>query len=59
MESISSHDIRTQIGPVLDRIMSGETVTITRWRRPVAVLVPLQVHRRLIEAAATPEEADS
>jgi prevent-host-death family protein len=40
MESVSSFDAATHLPVLLDRVVHGERITITREGVPVAVLVP-------------------
>jgi prevent-host-death family protein len=41
MSSVTIRDLRNHGGEVIDRVLSGETVVITRSGVPVAELVPL------------------
>jgi prevent-host-death family protein len=41
MGEATVRELRNQGGQVLDRVMAGERVTITRDGRPVAVLIPI------------------
>jgi prevent-host-death family protein len=43
--SISVRDLRNTVSAVLRRVESGETLTVTVDRRPVAELVPLRRRR--------------
>ena len=57
MESIDACEARTLLPRLLERVMRGESLTITRQGRPVARLVPveddrdraLRASRRLLE----------
>lgn len=40
MESIGAYEAKTQLSKLLDRVMKGERITITKHGVPVAVLQP-------------------
>lgn len=40
MESVGAFEAKTHLGELLDRVERGESVTITRRGKPVALLVP-------------------
>lgn len=42
---ISAFDAKNRLGQLLDRVESGEEITITRHGEPVAMLVPLGVRK--------------
>jgi len=46
MATVTVRELRNQGGDVLDRVVAGEHLTVTRDGRPVAVLVPI-THRTL------------
>ncbi|WP_375424246.1 type II toxin-antitoxin system Phd/YefM family antitoxin [uncultured Friedmanniella sp.] len=50
MSEATVRDLRNQGGHVLDRVLAGEAVTITRDGEPVAQLIPLR--RKPLSAAA-------
>lgn len=54
MEEVSVRDLRNYGGQILDRVEAGESMTITRDGKPVAVITPLPTPRlnahALIEA---------
>lgn len=41
------HEAKTQLSQLLARVEKGETITIARTNRPVAVLAPLPAPRQL------------
>ena len=41
MDSIGSYEAKTHLPRLLDRVIGGESLTITRHGRPVARLVPI------------------
>lgn len=41
MDAVGAYEAKTQLARLLDRVASGETLTITRRGRPVARLVPV------------------
>ncbi|KHL00079.1 hypothetical protein LK09_01715 [Microbacterium mangrovi] len=41
MKTISIADLRHDPGPALDAVANGDTYVVTRYRRPVARLVPV------------------
>lgn len=45
MESIGAFEARTHLSKLLDRAARGESVTITRHGKPVALLVPAMTDR--------------
>lgn len=51
--SVSIRDLRNHGGEVVDRVLAGERLTVTRSGRPVAELVP--VRRRALSASALVE----
>jgi prevent-host-death family protein len=40
MTSIATHEAKTHLSKYLDRVQHGETIIITRGRKPMAKLVP-------------------
>lgn len=50
--SISVRDLRNTVSEVLRRVESGERLTVTVGRRPVAEIVPLRRHRTVPAAEA-------
>jgi len=46
--TIGSYDAKTRLSELLERVQSGEEITITRHGNPVARLVP--IHRQSSEA---------
>lgn len=44
MDDVTVRELRNHGGEVLDRVVSGESLTVTRDGRPVARLVPLPRH---------------
>ena len=53
MESIGAFEAKTHLAKLLDRVARGESVTITRYGKPVALLVPPETDRnRAREAVA-------
>lgn len=48
--SISVRDLRNTVSAVLRRVESGEKLTVTVDRRPIAEIVPLR-HRRTVTAS--------
>lgn len=38
--SVGAYDAKTHLAQLLDRVEGGETITITRHGRPIALLVP-------------------
>lgn len=53
MIEVGVHRARTQLSRLLERVMGGEEVLITRRGKPVARLVPVQSpRRRLMEGDA-------
>ncbi|MGH8997151.1 MAG: type II toxin-antitoxin system Phd/YefM family antitoxin [Acidimicrobiales bacterium] len=51
-ESISVRDLRNKVSEVLRRVESGERLTVTVDRRPVAEIVPLRRRRTVGVAEA-------
>ena len=47
LPSVTCGDIRLHTRKVLDRVFQGETIVITRYKKPVAVLVPWTVWESL------------
>ena len=45
--TVTCGDIRLRTRDVLDRVFQGETIIITRYGKPVAVLVPWETWERL------------
>jgi prevent-host-death family protein len=42
MDSVGAFEAKTHLPRLLDRVASGESLTITRHGRPVALLVPVE-----------------
>ena len=53
MDTITIRDLRNHGGEVMERVLSGERLTVTRSGRPVAELRPLE--RERIDAATLVE----
>lgn len=51
--TVGAYEAKTHLAALLDRVESGETLTITRNGRPVARLVPAEPLGRMPEAEAT------
>ena len=49
MKQVGVYEAKTQLPRLLDEVEQGETITITRYGRPIARLVPLQGRRRTID----------
>jgi len=47
MDTVGAFEAKTHLPRLLDRVARGESVTITRHGRPVAMLVPVVEHREL------------
>jgi prevent-host-death family protein len=52
MKSIGAYEAKTHLPRLLDEVEAGETITITKHGRPVAVLVPARPSRAAAAAAA-------
>ena len=52
MTSVGAYEARTHLPRLLDRVERGESLTITRYGRPVAQLVPADGDRERARAAA-------
>ena len=46
MDTIGAHEARTNLPLLLDRVVRGESLIITRHGRPVARLVPVEIDER-------------
>ncbi len=46
MEKVGSFDAKTNLPKLIDRVMKGESITITRHGVPVAILTPPEPLRR-------------
>jgi prevent-host-death family protein len=51
--TVGAYEAKTHLAALLDRVESGETLTITRNGRPVARLVPAGPPRPMAEGEAT------
>ncbi len=58
MKQISSYQARTGFRDVLDDVMRGEHVTISRWNRPAAVMVPPDWWQRARQALGENGDGD-
>ncbi len=47
MDEVSSDELRKQTSTVLDKVFRGESLTITRNRRPVGVLLPVESYMKI------------
>jgi prevent-host-death family protein len=52
MKTIGAYDAKTHLPRLLDEVAAGETITITKHGRPVAILVPPRVRAEVASAAA-------
>lgn len=50
MRQIGVYEAKTQFSRLLDEVERGETITITRYGRPVACLMPVGGRRGVAEA---------
>lgn len=55
MHSVGAYEAKTHLSQLLARVAKGERITITKYGRPVAVLVPANERPRLDRAAAVAE----
>lgn len=46
MEAFSVADAKAHLSPILDRVVAGERVTVTRRGRPVATIAPIEADER-------------
>ena len=58
MQTIGAYEAKTHLPRLLERVASGETLTITRHGRPIARLVPVETddRERAAQAARRIEE---
>ena len=49
MTTVGAYEAKTHLPALLAQVERGETVTITRHGRPIARLVPIDVHRPVEE----------
>ena len=49
MKQVGVYEAKTQLSRLLDEVEQGETITITRYGRPIARLVPLTGRRRTVK----------
>ncbi|MEU9048385.1 type II toxin-antitoxin system Phd/YefM family antitoxin [Kitasatospora sp. NPDC048343] len=47
--AVPTAEFQKLIGAYLDRVVSGEVLTLTRWRRPAAVVVPTNQYEALLQ----------
>ena len=52
MTTVKLADAKAHLSELIDRVQSGETVSITRHGKPVAQLVPAKPKRKPIDIAA-------
>lgn len=52
MEKVGAYEAKTHLPKLLDRVVQGESLTITRHGKPVARLVPVAGDRERARAAA-------
>jgi prevent-host-death family protein len=48
MKQVGVYEAKTQLPRLLDEVEQGETITITRYGRPIARIVPLRSRRRTV-----------
>jgi prevent-host-death family protein len=51
MKQVGVYEAKTQLPRLLDEVEQGETITITRYGRPIARIVPLRGRRRSVSEA--------
>jgi prevent-host-death family protein len=51
MKQVGVYEAKTQLPRLLDEVEQGETITITRYGRPIARIVPLGGRRRSVREA--------
>ena len=52
MEMIGAYEAKTHLPQLLDRVVRGERLTITRHGKPVAQLIPVTTDRQRAQQAA-------
>ncbi len=52
MDEIDQTDAKARLGALLDRVDAGESILITRYGRPVALLSPVTRPRRPVDLVA-------
>lgn len=52
MDKVGAYDAKTRLPQLLDRVAHGESLTITRHGKPVALLVPVATDRARARQAA-------
>ena len=52
MRSIGAYEAKTHLPRLLDEVEAGDSITITKHGRPVAILVPVRPARSAASAAA-------
>jgi prevent-host-death family protein len=48
MKQVGVYEAKTQLPRLLDEVEQGEEITITRYGRPIARIVPLRERRRTV-----------
>jgi len=56
--TIDATDARNAFGQLIDRVMRGETVTILRFGRPVAIMAPAPLPPLPTSAEPEPDQAE-
>jgi len=51
--TVRTSELRQQSGEILELVTAGQTIAVTRWGRPAAVLVPPGEYEALITARET------
>lgn len=52
MDSVGAYEAKTHLSQLLDRVEKGESITILRHGKPVALLRPVEESRKLTPAEA-------
>ncbi len=52
MKSVSIHEAKTHLSQLIREVEAGETIVVTRGRKPVARLVQIQENRRRFDGAS-------
>jgi prevent-host-death family protein len=48
MREVGSYEAKTHLAELLDEVSRGESITISRHGTPVAIVIPVPAHKRVV-----------
>ncbi len=59
IRTINSSDLGNQLGKLIDETLQGYSTVVQRYGRPVAVVIPVELHEEYLALKAARETAEA